>query len=345
MSAESNERELTHVGQDGSSRMVDVGEKQATRRRAVAEARVRASAELIGKIASNSLKKGNLLDVARLAGIQAAKRTDELIPLCHSLPLDHVDVEARITERHVELRAEASTFSKTGVEMEALTAVTVAALTVIDMGKAVDRTMVIESVRLLEKSGGRSGHYRATDTISEEASEGHVADQSTSPGSASGITAAVLTVSDRCTRGEAVDTSGPALVALLSERLGAEILATECVPDDGPTIRDQLLSWANDNPRPDLIVTTGGTGLGPRDVTPEATAAALDRRHGGLLELVRQRCSAKTSRVFLSRGEAGTIGQTLVVNLPGSERGATESLEALLDILPHAVEMLHGKGH
>jgi len=311
----------------------------------VAEARVQASAELIGKIASNSLKKGNLLDVARLAGIQAAKRTDELIPLCHSLPLDHVDVEARITENHVELRAEASTFSKTGVEMEALTAVTVAALTVIDMGKAVDRTMVIESVRLLEKSGGRSGHFRAPETVSKESSEGHVAGHSTPPDSAHGITAAVLTVSDRCSRGEAEDSSGPALVALLSERLGAEIVATACLPDDGPAIRGRLLNWANDDPRPDLIVTTGGTGLGPRDVTPEATAAALDRRHAGLLELVRQRCSAKTSRVFLSRGEAGTIGQTLVVNLPGSERGATESLEALLDVLPHAVEMLHGKGH
>jgi molybdenum cofactor synthesis domain-containing protein len=132
---------------------------------------------------------------------------------------------------------------------------------------------------------------------------------------------------------------------MLTERLGARVVATECVPDDGPGIRSRLLTWANEGPRPDLIVTTGGTGLGPRDITPEATAEVVDRRHAGLLELVRTRCAAKTPRAFLSRGEAGTIGQTLVVNLPGSLRGATESLEALLDVLPHAIEMLHGGGH
>jgi molybdenum cofactor synthesis domain-containing protein len=117
------------------------------------------------------------------------------------------------------------------------------------------------------------------------------------------------------------------------------------VPDDEQKIRSRLAHWAREAPQPDLILTTGGTGLGPRDVTPEATAAVLERRHGGLLELVRKKCGPKSDRVFLSRGEAGTIAGTLVINLPGSERGATESLEALLDVLPHAIEMLHGGGH
>ncbi len=152
---------LTHVDEAGRSRMVDVGDKPATVRRAVAEGRVRISAELAKAIETNQVAKGNLLEVARLAGIMAAKRTDELIPLCHSLPLDAVDVEARLEGDCVLLRAEARTIWKTGVEMEALTAVAVAALTVIDMGKAIDKAMVIEGVRLVEKSGGRSGDYRA----------------------------------------------------------------------------------------------------------------------------------------------------------------------------------------
>ncbi len=146
--------------------MVDVGEKPVTHRVAKAEAFVTVSAELAGAIRANTLKKGDLLAVARIAGIQAAKRTDELIPLCHSLPLDVVEIEATLTPesattQEVRLVALASTHARTGVEMEALTAVSVAALTVIDMGKAVDKGMVIREVRLLEKRGGRGGDYIA----------------------------------------------------------------------------------------------------------------------------------------------------------------------------------------
>lgn len=153
--------ELSHVDESGKAHMVDVGDKPLTARRAVAEGRVRISEALANAIAANQLDKGDLLQVARLAGIQAAKRTDELIPLCHALPLDAVDVRATLGDRCVELRAEARTTWKTGVEMEALTAVTVAALTVIDMGKAIDKSMVIEGVRLIEKTGGQRGAYRA----------------------------------------------------------------------------------------------------------------------------------------------------------------------------------------
>jgi cyclic pyranopterin phosphate synthase len=141
----------------GKARMVDVGAKPVTRRRAVAEGRVRISAELAERIAANTLAKGDLLPVARLAGIQAAKRTSELIPLCHNLALDHVDVEATLDGHSVLLRATVSCEARTGVEMEAYTAVAVAALTVIDMGKAVDRGMVIENIRLVEKTGGTKG--------------------------------------------------------------------------------------------------------------------------------------------------------------------------------------------
>jgi len=154
---------LTHLDGSGEARMVDVGEKPATRRRAVAEGFVRCGDALLQRIRADDLAKGSVLRIAQIAGIQAAKRTDELIPLCHTIPLDDVDVHLELASGGVRIRAEASATWTTGVEMEAFTAVMVAALTVIDMGKAVDKSMVIEGVRLLEKTGGRSGTYRAHD--------------------------------------------------------------------------------------------------------------------------------------------------------------------------------------
>ncbi len=155
---------LSHVDASGAVRMVDVSAKQPSARTAVAEGRVRVSPELVEAIAGNLVAKGSVLEVARIAGIQAAKRTDELIPLCHGLPLEHVKVDAWLEGTAVHLRAEARTFAKTGVEMEAWTAVAVAALTVIDMGKAIDPAMVIEEIRLIEKTGGRRGPWRRNET-------------------------------------------------------------------------------------------------------------------------------------------------------------------------------------
>lgn len=155
------------------------------------------------------------------------------------------------------------------------------------------------------------------------------------------IRAAVLTVSDRCSRGEAEDTSGPALVAMLRERLGADVVRTGCLPDEREQLAACFVEWSKGGV--DLLVSTGGTGLSPRDVTPEAAKSVLEREHSGLMELARLRCMAKTVRTFLSRGVAGTIGRTLVLTLPGSPRGATEMLEALVDVLPHAVETLRGE--
>ncbi len=152
---------LSHVAPDGSARMVDVGEKPITARSASAEGFVRISADLERAIRANTVRKGSVLEIARLAGILAAKRADELIPLCHTLPLDAVDVAATLENGCVRVTATVRTRSRTGVEMEALTAVTVACLTVIDMGKAIDKTMVIEGVRITEKRGGRSGSFNA----------------------------------------------------------------------------------------------------------------------------------------------------------------------------------------
>lgn len=154
---------FTHLNEQGHSRMVDISEKVVTVRKAVAQGFVSINPTLTQAIQANSVAKGNVFEIARIAGIQAAKRTDELIPLCHSLPLDSVQITLELIDGQVEIRAEARTTWKTGVEMEALTAVSVAALTVIDMGKALDKTMTIHGLRLIEKTGGKSGHYLAAE--------------------------------------------------------------------------------------------------------------------------------------------------------------------------------------
>lgn len=151
--------ELTHVDNDGRLAMVDVSEKDVTTRRAVARGVVRMKADTIRAIREATLKKGDAIATARLAGIMAAKRTDELIPLCHSLPLDHVDVAITLLDDRAILMATATTSSRTGVEMEALTAISVAALTLYDMCKAIDKDLVIGPIELLEKHGGRSGSF------------------------------------------------------------------------------------------------------------------------------------------------------------------------------------------
>lgn len=157
------------------------------------------------------------------------------------------------------------------------------------------------------------------------------------------IRAAVLTVSDRCARGAATDTSGPALAEMLRTRLGAEVVELRCLPDEQDRLAACFVDWSGPERCIDLILSTGGTGLAPRDVTPEAARSVIEREHPGLMELARLRCMSRTPRAFLSRGIAGTIGRTLILTLPGSLRGSTENLEALLDILPHAIETLRGE--
>jgi len=152
--------DFTHLDDQGRARMVDVGDKASSRRKAIARAEIHMSPETIQALTQGGIPKGDVLAVARVAGIQAAKKTAELIPLCHPLPLTSVTVEFEIKEDRVEIESKAETFGQTGVEMEALTACSVAALTIYDMCKALDRMMIIESVALWEKEGGKSGDWK-----------------------------------------------------------------------------------------------------------------------------------------------------------------------------------------
>ncbi len=157
----SDNDELTHIDENGKAHMVDVGNKEDTKRRATASGKVSMSSETIDALKKQELQKGDVLGVARVAGIQAAKKTSDLIPLCHSLAVNFVSVDFRIQESHVEIETIVEIFGKTGVEMEALTAVNVAALTVYDMSKAVDKAMEIGGIRVILKDGGKSGRYEA----------------------------------------------------------------------------------------------------------------------------------------------------------------------------------------
>ena len=153
--------DLTHLDENGAARMVDVGDKDVTQRTAVAAATVKMQPETLQKILSAELKKGDALQTARIAGIMAAKRTFELIPLCHSIPIESIEIDfTNNGQDELHIRSRLMCSYKTGIEMEALTAVSVAALTVYDMCKAIDRGMAVEEIRLLEKSGGKSGEYR-----------------------------------------------------------------------------------------------------------------------------------------------------------------------------------------
>jgi cyclic pyranopterin phosphate synthase len=311
--------------------MLDVGGKPVTHRRAVAAATVRMRPDVLSALLEAGGPKGDAFVVARLAGIAAAKRTAELIPLCHPLPLDRVDVELTPDPEAgtVTIRSEAAATARTGVEMEALTAASVAALTLYDMAKSLQRDIVIERVELLTKEGGRSGSWsrKAADAGREPAPK----------------EAVVVACSNRSAAGEREDESGPALVATLRQA-GWDVAPDPIVvPDEERVIADTIAQLADAGHR--LILTTGGTGLTPSDVTPAATGRVIDREVPGLSELMRAAGLASTPLAALSRGVVGVRGTTLIANLPGSPRGAAESLAALLPVLRHALEQLAGGDH
>ncbi len=156
-------KSLTHIDSDGTARMVDVGAKAETQRLARASGRIRMSTQALAAIQQGDAPKGDVLGTARIAGIMAAKRTGDLIPMCHPLAIDAVNLDFAFEADAIRATATATLTGKTGIEMEAITAVTIALVTIYDMAKALDKAMVIEDVRLIEKRGGKSGHWRAPD--------------------------------------------------------------------------------------------------------------------------------------------------------------------------------------
>jgi cyclic pyranopterin phosphate synthase len=338
---------LTHLDEQGRARMVDVGAKQPSARLARARARLRMTPSAAGAVRDGSGPKGEVLAVARLAGIQAAKQTAGLIPLTHPLPLSFVDVEASVDADAglVTIEAEARTTGQTGVEMEAMTAAAVAALTVYDMVKGLEREIEIEQVVLLEKHGGRSDYSREEQagprTSSPQGSELAGGNGGLAAGAGARRGAAVLTISTSKAAGDGVDESGPQLKRLAAG-LGLEIVAEDVVSDDRATIEARLRELCDER-RCALVLTSGGTGLSPNDVTPEATRAVIDREVGGIGEAMRLASRPHTENWMLSRGLAGVRGGTLIVNLPGNPRSIGEVGGELAGPLAHALVLIAGE--
>jgi len=302
--------------------MLDISRKTKTLRSATAEARLTLKPETLLRIRQNDVPKGNPLEVARVAAIQAAKTTWQIIPFCHPLPVDFAGVEFELGESEIVVSVTVKAIYKTGVEMEALTAASVAALTLYDMLKMLDDSLEIRAVKLVDKRGGKSDYREEPEKP---------------------LRAAVLVMSDTIAAGKKDDLSG----RLIEQRLKAEGFIIEdyrVIPDDTALIRDTLIGYA-DAMHLDLVVTTGGTGFSPRDTTPEAMMQVIEREIPGIPEALRSYGQERTPFAMLSRGKAGLRGRTIILNLPGSKRGVAESLDALFPGLLHSFAMVRGGGH
>ncbi|OGW79206.1 MAG: hypothetical protein A3G33_11020 [Omnitrophica bacterium RIFCSPLOWO2_12_FULL_44_17] len=300
--------------------MKSVTDKNTTLRKAIATSTLVASKEAIERLVRNDVPKKDILIVARVAGIQAAKQTSVLIPYCHPLAIDSVSIDFEVGEGKIVVTAQIEAVSKTGVEMEALCAASVAALTIYDMLKPIAKDMEIISTKLIEKKGGKS-------QFEEEIPEG--------------FQAAILVTSDGTSKGTRKDRSGQVIKDRLEEYGIQPSYAV--LPDDKEQILAKLKEWCGAGVS--LIVTTGGTGLGPRDVTVEATKMLGGREIPGIMEAARSYGQSRTPYAMLSRGIAVQVGHSIIINLPGSSNGVRETLNAVFPAVLHGFPMMQGAGH
>jgi len=323
-------------------RMIDIGEKADTQRRAVASGEFTAQPSTLSRIRERTLPKGDVLVLAEVAGIQGAKKTSDLLPLCHPLSLTSVRVWFEFDSDCIRVYCEAKTFGKTGVEMEALAGVSAALLCVYDLTKGIDPVLGIGNIRLDLKEGGKSGHWKNPGLV---APQKHV--ETVDSKILQNYTVSVLTLSDRCSRGEAKDESGPEIAQWFRSH-GAQVLSEKILADDSPLLSATVHSLLTGN-APNFVITTGGTGLSNRDITPE-TIQEIAKEYGGreipgIGELLRSSGSLKTQHAWLSRSSAYLVKQTLIVTLPGSVKAVKESLEVISGLLKHAVHTAHGGKH
>jgi cyclic pyranopterin monophosphate synthase len=302
--------------------MKDVSDKPNTLRTAKAKSSISCRVETIAAVRSGNVPKADPIAVSKIAAIQAAKNTSTIIPDCHQVPLDFVAVDVAVRETSVHFVAEVKAVWKTGVEMEALVAASIAALTFYDMLKGIDETMEIGPVTLIEKKGGKSDFSK--------------------PGSKN-IRAGVLVLSDAVSEGEREDLSGRTIRERLNQ-MGIEVTSFDVLPDDHQRIEKKLVSLC-DRDGLDLVLTTGGTGLGPRDVTPEVTSKVIARALPGVEEFLRSHGQERTRYSMLGRGVSGVRGKTVIVNLPGSPGAVKDALDILFPWLLHALDMMQGRGH
>lgn len=330
-----------HETPSAAFHMADIRGKRPTRRRAVAVGEFRPGADAFAAVVERRLPKGDALVMAEIAGLQGAKMASQLMPLCHPLALELVRVRCvPVAERSaIRVYCECATEARTGVEMEALAGVNAALLTLYDLTKPVEPALAIGGIRLLFKEGGKKGLWIHPDGIDED-ERAHYRPRDLAR--LDGVACAVITLSDRASRGDYEDRSGPELVDGL-RRLDAQVDHIEVLPDGIDPLVERLRALAGAGVR--LCLCSGGTGLGRRDVTPEALRMVADRQVEGLAEMLRSESARHTPLAWLSRAEVVQIGAMLVFALPGSPRAARQCMDILAPLLAHALAMVDGKPH
>jgi len=300
--------------------MIDVSKKPDTLRVAFAQAIVTMSKQTLRLIREGKTPKGNIVDAAIVSATMAAKRTSDLIPYCHPIPIDDIKVDVTIGRESVKVITQVKSIWKTGVEMESLTSAAVAALTIYDMLKSVDDSISIESIRVIKKEGGFKQMYQIQDR---------------------NLRAAVLVTSD--SRRKRQDRSGRLLVDRLKKE-GFDLTYYKVIADEIGLIKKELTMLC-DEQRVDLILTSGGTGIGSRDVTPDATSSILEKNLVGVSEILRAHGQRRTPSSMLSRAVSGVRAKTVIINLPGSEKAVSESLDSLFPGINHIFDVLRNHKH
>ena len=301
--------------------MVDITHKSNTLRIATAQAIVKVSKqETIQAIHDKTVPKGDVFAMSKAAGLLGVKKTPELLPDCHPMPIEYTGIEYAIEGLDIIIQVTVKTIYKTGVEVEAMHGASIVALNMYDMLKPIDKGIEIHAIKLLEKKGGKSSYP--------------IADVSR-------LKAGIVVCSDTLSQGIGEDKSG----AVIQERMQAYGLQTsdiQIIADDAEQIQNAVTLITKEN---NVVILTGGTGLSKRDITPEAVIPLLDKRIAGAEETIRRYGQERTPYAMLSRSVVGTIGDCLVLALPGSSIGVAESLDAVFPALFHSFKVLKGERH
>jgi molybdenum cofactor biosynthesis protein MoaC len=302
--------------------MVDITSKSNTLRIATAQAIVKVSkAETITAIETDTVPKGNVFAMSKAAGLLGVKKTPDLLPDCHPLPIEFTGIEFEIKGLEITILCTIKTIYKTGVEVEAMHGASVVALNMYDMLKPIDKGIEIQHIKLLDKKGGKSD-FR--DRFRKD------------------LKAAVIVCSDTISEGLKEDKSGKAIVKKLKE-CNVIIADYIVIPDEKDEIQTKARHYEKNGI--DLVIFTGGTGLSQRDVTPEALEEIIERKIPGIEETIRRYGQDRTPYAMLSRSMAGTLNDTLILALPGSTNGARESMDALFPSLLHIFRIFKGARH
>jgi len=302
--------------------MVDITHKQNSLRIATAEACVKVSQmKTILAIQNKTVPKGDVFEVSRVAGLLGVKKTPELLPDCHPLPIEFTGISFEIEGLTIRIHCTIKTIYKTGVEVEAMHGASIVALNIYDMLKPIDKGVEIQQIRLLSKRGGKSDFSKKPQQT---------------------IQAAVIVCSDSVSAGKKEDRSGKLIVETLKQ-WNVKVAEYSVIPDEVEQIQEKVKHYTDEGIS--LIIFTGGTGLSPRDQTPEALLPLIDREIQGIEEAIRNYGQQRTPYAMLSRSVAGMVKDSLVLALPGSTSGAKESMLAIFPAVLHLFDIVKGKQH